>query len=81
MTYINLVTCYGRAGLIEGVKRIHRQMKSGEIGQSASLLNALVDAYRNLGKRDLADLVNQESWFDSYAQPEDETNVEDGSPS
>ncbi|KAF3777798.1 Pentatricopeptide repeat-containing protein [Nymphaea thermarum] len=81
MTYINLVTCYGRAGLIEGVKRIHRQMKSGEIGQSASLLNALVDAYRNLGKRDLADLVNQERWFDSYTQPEDETNVEIGSPS
>ncbi|CAN6457675.1 unnamed protein product [Victoria cruziana] len=81
MTYINLLTCYGRAGIIEGVKRIHRQMKSGEIEQSESLLNALTDAYKNLGKRDLADLVNQERWFESYGQSDDETNIENGPPS
>ncbi|KAL5864959.1 hypothetical protein ACOSQ3_002473 [Xanthoceras sorbifolium] len=60
VTSINLVGCYGKAGLVEGVKRIHSQLKHGEMEPSESLFKAVIDAYRNANRQDLADLASQE---------------------
>ena len=63
VTFINLVGCYGRAGMLEGVKRIHSRLKYGEIDPSESLFKAVIDAYRNANRHDLAELVTQEMKF------------------
>ncbi|WCJ30661.1 Pentatricopeptide repeat (PPR) superfamily protein [Euphorbia peplus] len=63
VTRINLVRCYGKAGMIEGVKRVYRLLKYGDIEPSDSLLQAVVDAYKNNDRNDLADMVNQELRF------------------
>ncbi|OVA13190.1 Pentatricopeptide repeat [Macleaya cordata] len=68
VTYINLVGCYGKAGMVEGVKRIHSQLKYGEIEPNESLFEAVIDAYRNVNRRDLAELVTQEMKFAFDAQ-------------
>lgn len=74
VTYINLVGCYGRAGMLEGVKRIHSRLKYGEIDPSESLFKEVVDAYRNANRQDLAELVTQEMRFafDTQSDPESE---------
>ncbi|KAG5233432.1 pentatricopeptide repeat-containing protein [Salix suchowensis] len=63
VTSINLVHCYGKAGMIEGVKRIYSQLKYGEIKPNDSLVKAVVDAYKNANRHDLAELVNQDIRF------------------
>ncbi|KAI3971961.1 hypothetical protein MKX01_030162 [Papaver californicum] len=63
VTYINLLCCYGKAGMVEGVKRIHSQLKYGEIEPNESLFEAVIDAYRNVKRNDLAELVRQEMKF------------------
>ncbi|KDP24178.1 hypothetical protein JCGZ_25835 [Jatropha curcas] len=63
VTYINLVRCYGKAGMVEGVKRIHGQLKYGEINPNDSLFKAVVDAYEDANRHDLAELFNQELKF------------------
>lgn len=73
VTYINLAACYGKAGMVEGLKRIYGLLKYGEIEPNESLYRALIDGYKDAGKDDLARLVDQEMRF--------ETNVEDYSGS
>lgn len=68
VTYIYLVGCYGKAGMLEGVKRIYSQMKFGEIELNESLFRAVIDAYRDAGKHDLAEMVNQEMRFSFQSQ-------------
>ncbi|XP_057955551.1 pentatricopeptide repeat-containing protein At1g73710 [Malania oleifera] len=63
VTLINLVHCYGKAGMIEGVKRVHSQLKYGDIEPNESLFKAVMDAYRNANRHELAELVNHEMRF------------------
>ncbi|GMG98610.1 hypothetical protein Nepgr_000450 [Nepenthes gracilis] len=60
VTYINLVNCYGKANMIEGVKRVYSMLKYGEIEPNESLFKAVIDAYKNANRHDLAGLVSQE---------------------
>ncbi|KAK9284325.1 hypothetical protein L1049_023496 [Liquidambar formosana] len=78
VTYINLVGCYGKAGLVEGVKRIYSLLKYGEIEPNESLFKAVMDAYRSANRHDLAELVNQEMRFafDTQQYPDSETEDE-----
>ncbi|WMV39184.1 hypothetical protein MTR67_032569 [Solanum verrucosum] len=64
VTFINLVGCYGKAGMVEGIKRIYGQLKYGHIEPNESLYNAIIDAYSDAGRYDLADLVSQEMELD-----------------
>ena len=75
VTYINLVVCYGKAGMVEGVKRIYSQLKFGEIEPNESLFKAIIDAYKNANRNDLAKLVTQEMRFafDSQLPSDSET--------
>ncbi|XP_042049695.1 pentatricopeptide repeat-containing protein At1g73710-like isoform X1 [Salvia splendens] len=71
VTLINLVHCYGRAGMVEGVKRVHSQLKHGEVAPSEALVKAVVEAYKNTKRPDLAELITQEmklvSEFEQFA--------------
>lgn len=82
VTLVILVNCYGKAGMIEGVKRIHSQLKYGEIAPSESLFEAVIDAYKNANRPDLAELARQEMKFaseqqftDSETENHDETEI------
>ncbi|KAK6142527.1 hypothetical protein DH2020_022875 [Rehmannia glutinosa] len=83
VTLINLVNCYGKAGMVEGVKRIHSQLKYGEIEPNESLYKAVIDAYKNANRHDLAELVSQEMKFvfdvqqftDSEPEDSDDTSL------
>ncbi|CAK7349894.1 unnamed protein product [Dovyalis caffra] len=77
VTYINLVHCYGKAGMVQGVKRIYNQLKYGEIKPNDSLVKAIVDAYKSANRHDLAELVNQDIrfGFDSQQYSDSETEV------
>ncbi|TKY49326.1 Pentatricopeptide repeat-containing protein [Spatholobus suberectus] len=83
VTYIYLVGCYGKAGMVEGVKRIYSQLEYGEIESSESLFKAIIDAYKICNRKDLAELVSQEMKFTSnseeYSEIESETEYENGS--
>ncbi|KAL2469180.1 Pentatricopeptide repeat-containing protein [Forsythia ovata] len=68
VTFIYLVGCYGKAGMVEGVKRIHSQLKYGAIEPNESLYKAVVDAYKIANRHDLAELVRQEMRFASDEQ-------------
>ncbi|XWS68598.1 hypothetical protein CRYUN_Cryun04dG0104200 [Craigia yunnanensis] len=76
VTNINLVGCYGKAGMFEGVKRIYSQLKYGEIELNESLFKAVIDAYRVANKQDLAELVNQEMKFAFEGQDYSDSEVE-----
>lgn len=80
VTYINLVGCYGKAGMVGGVKRIYSQLKYDEIEPNESLFKAVIGAYRSANRNDLAELVNQEMKFAMEPQQcsESETEAEDG---
>ncbi|KAJ0110416.1 hypothetical protein Patl1_02190 [Pistacia atlantica] len=60
VTCINLVGCYGTAGLVEGVKRIHSQLKYGEMEPNESLFKAVIDAYKHANRQDLAAQASKE---------------------
>ncbi|KAL7002978.1 hypothetical protein U1Q18_004138 [Sarracenia purpurea var. burkii] len=77
VTYINLVVCYGKAGMVEGVKRIYSQLKYGKIEPNESLFKAVIDAYRNANRRDLAELVSQEMRFAFEPQQYSESELEE----
>ncbi|KAA3463658.1 pentatricopeptide repeat-containing protein [Gossypium australe] len=81
ITYINLVSCYGKAGMLEGVKRIYSQLKYGEIEPNESLFKAVMDAYKDANKPDLAELVNQEMKFAFEGLDYSESEVEGESES
>lgn len=79
VTYINLVACYGKAGMVEGVKRIYGQLKFGEIEPRESLFKAIIDAYKNANRDDLAKLVTQEMRFALESQLASDSVTEDES--
>ncbi|RYR69171.1 hypothetical protein Ahy_A03g015706 isoform B [Arachis hypogaea] len=60
VTQINMVGCYGKAGMVEGVKRIFTQLRGGEIKPCKSLFKAIIDGYKVCNRKDLAELVSQE---------------------
>ncbi|XP_057442035.1 pentatricopeptide repeat-containing protein At1g73710 isoform X2 [Lotus japonicus] len=80
VTHINLVICYGKAGMVEGVKRVYSQLDYGEIEPNESLYKAMIDAYKTCNRKDLSELVSQEmkSTFNSeeYSETEDVTGSE-----
>lgn len=78
VTHINLVGCYGKAGMVEGVKRIYSQLKYEEIEPNPSLFRAVIDAYTNANRHDLAKLVKQDRKyaFDSEHYVDSETKDE-----
>ncbi|GAU36780.1 hypothetical protein TSUD_213470 [Trifolium subterraneum] len=51
VTHINMVDCYGKAGLVEGVKRIHHLLECGEIERSESLIWAIKYAYKHCNRQ------------------------------
>jgi pentatricopeptide repeat protein len=51
VTHIYLVTCYGKAGMVEGVKKIHRLLEYGEIERSETLIQAIKFAYKNCNRK------------------------------
>ncbi|XP_059660980.1 pentatricopeptide repeat-containing protein At1g73710 [Cornus florida] len=77
VTFINLVGCYGKAGMVEGVKRIYSQLKYGEIEPNESLFKAIIDAYKNNNRHDLAEMVNQEKRFAFDTQHYADSEIED----
>ncbi|XAR68037.1 hypothetical protein NMG60_11003028 [Bertholletia excelsa] len=79
VTYINLVRCYGEARMLEGVKRIYSQLKYGEIEPNESLFKAVIDAYKNANRHELADLVTQEMRFAFDKQQYSDSELEDES--
>ncbi|EPS73099.1 hypothetical protein M569_01654 [Genlisea aurea] len=60
VTSISLVRCYGRAGIVEGVRRIHGRVKGGEIERDGGLCRAIVEAYRDANRHELAELARHE---------------------
>nr|XP_027127413.1 pentatricopeptide repeat-containing protein At1g73710-like [Coffea arabica] len=77
VTLIHLVSCYGKTGMVEGIKRIHSQLKYGDIEPSESLYEAIISAYRNTNRNDLAELVNQEIKFAFDVKPCFDSATED----
>ncbi|XP_042403667.1 pentatricopeptide repeat-containing protein At1g73710-like [Zingiber officinale] len=77
VTYVYLTICYGKARMVEGLRRIYGLLKYGEIEPSESLFKALMDAYENSGKHDLAELVEQEMKFRIHSPIGDESETED----
>ncbi|PKA63720.1 Pentatricopeptide repeat-containing protein [Apostasia shenzhenica] len=65
VTYVNLASCYGKARMIEGLKRIYSLLKYEEIEPSESLYRALIHAYKEAGRGDLAQLVDQDMRFNA----------------
>ncbi|KAI0507508.1 hypothetical protein KFK09_013633 [Dendrobium nobile] len=63
VTYVHLAGCYGKAGMIEGLNRIYGLLKYGKIDPAESLYKALICAYEEAGRDDLAALVDQEMRF------------------
>ncbi|XP_050205838.1 pentatricopeptide repeat-containing protein At1g73710 [Mercurialis annua] len=63
VTSVNLVHCYGKAGMIEGVKRIYNQLKYEKVKPSDSVFMAVADAFESSNRHDLAVLVVQELKF------------------
>ncbi|KAL9243836.1 hypothetical protein vseg_017677 [Gypsophila vaccaria] len=76
VTYIHLVECYGKASMVEGVKRVYGQLKSQEIETNDSLYNAIINAYVDANRPDLAEMVSQEMSFGSDVNQYSETEIE-----
>ncbi|CAN7054354.1 hypothetical protein IGI04_028780 [Brassica rapa subsp. trilocularis] len=89
VTQAYLVGVYGRAGMVEGVKRVHGWITFGELEANQSLFRAVREAYVSANRRDLADVVKkemsiafedgQEEEFSSISGEEDEQEEEDES--
>lgn len=76
VTYVYLAICYGKARMVEGLRRIDGLLRYGEIEHSESLFKALIDAYENSGKHDLAELVEQEMKFRIHSPNGDDSETE-----
>ncbi|KAF9609325.1 hypothetical protein IFM89_015580 [Coptis chinensis] len=79
VTYIYLVGCYGKAGMVGGIKRIYSKLTYEEIEPNESLFTAIINAYKDANRNDLAELVSQEMRFaiDTRDLPESETEEDD----
>uniref|UniRef100_A0A1J3GIY7 Pentatricopeptide repeat-containing protein n=1 Tax=Noccaea caerulescens TaxID=107243 RepID=A0A1J3GIY7_NOCCA len=60
VTQAYLVGVYGKAGMVEGVKRVHGRITFGELEANQSLFRAVRDAYVSANRQDLADVVKKE---------------------
>ncbi|CAH2067121.1 unnamed protein product [Thlaspi arvense] len=60
VTQAYLVGVYGKAGMVEGVKRVHSRITFGELKPNQSLFRAVRDAYVSANRQDLADVVKKE---------------------
>lgn len=60
VTQVYLVGVYGKAGMVEGVKRVHSWITFGEIEANQSLFRAVREAYVSANRQDLADVVKKE---------------------
>lgn len=60
VTQAYLVGIYGKAGMVEGVKRVHSRLTFGELEPNQSLFKAVRDAYVSANRQDLADVVKKE---------------------
>ncbi|GER27448.1 pentatricopeptide repeat-containing protein [Striga asiatica] len=60
LTLISLVGCYGKGGMVEGIERVQSRLRYGVVEPSESLYKAVVDAYMNANRQDLAKLASQE---------------------
>ena len=89
VTQAYLVGVYGRAGMVEGVKRVHGWITFGELEANQSLFRAVREAYVSANRRDLADVVKkemsiafedgQEEEFSSISGEEEEEDDDDES--
>ncbi|XP_009106029.1 pentatricopeptide repeat-containing protein At1g73710 [Brassica rapa] len=89
VTQAYLVGVYGKAGMVEGVKRVHGWITFGELEANQSLFRAVRDAYVSANRRDLADVVKkemsiafedgQEEEFSSISGEEEEEDDDDES--
>lgn len=77
VTFIHLVKCYGRAGMVEGIKRIYGQLRYEIVEPNESLYRAVIDAYEIANRHDLAELVSQEMRFTFEAQEASDPEIED----
>ncbi|KAL3509455.1 hypothetical protein ACH5RR_028856 [Cinchona calisaya] len=77
VTLIHLVSCYGKMGMVEGIKRTYSQLKYGDIEPNESLYEAIINAYRIANRKDLAELVNQEMRFAFDVQLCSDSETED----
>ncbi|KAG2321862.1 hypothetical protein Bca52824_015075 [Brassica carinata] len=60
VTQAYLVGVYGKAGMVEGVKRVHSWITFGELEANQSLFRAVRDAYVSANRQDLANVVKKE---------------------
>ncbi|CAH8359357.1 unnamed protein product [Eruca vesicaria subsp. sativa] len=60
VTQAYLVGVYGKAGMVEGVKRVHSWITFGELEPNQSLFRAVRDAYVSANRQDLANVVKKE---------------------
>ncbi|CAD5163492.1 unnamed protein product [Musa acuminata subsp. malaccensis] len=77
VTYIYLAICYGKARMVEGLRRIYGLLKYQELEPNESLYKALIDAYKIAGRHDLAELVEQEMRFSVDRPTDDDSEAED----
>ena len=63
VTCMGLARCYGKAGYVEGVNRIYGMVKCGEMEASESLVEAVMAAYVDVGRGDLAEVAGREMRF------------------
>ncbi|EHA8587389.1 putative Pentatricopeptide repeat-containing protein [Cocos nucifera] len=75
VTYIFLAGCYGKAGMVEGLRHIYGLLKYGEIEPNASLWKTLIDVYEDAGKHDLAKMVDQEMRFSIHTEQDESENA------
>ncbi|KAM1512281.1 hypothetical protein PS1_024327 [Malus domestica] len=79
VTYINLVRCYAKTGMVKGVKRIYSRLKYGEIEPNHSLYKVVMDAYTDANRHDLAKLVSQEMRYEFYSEQKTSSETKDKS--
>ncbi|KFK41798.1 hypothetical protein AALP_AA2G173500 [Arabis alpina] len=60
VTQAYLIGVYGKAGMVEGVKRVHSRLTFGDLEPKPTLFKALRDAYVSANRQDLANVVKKE---------------------
>ncbi|GJW16736.1 pentatricopeptide repeat-containing protein [Tanacetum coccineum] len=79
ITYIYLVGCYAKAGMLEGVKRVYSRLKYGDIDPNESLYRAVIEAYKIVNRKDLAELVTQEMNLAFNSEPLPDSEISEAS--
>ncbi|KAK7246058.1 hypothetical protein RIF29_40916 [Crotalaria pallida] len=76
VTQINMVFCYGKAGMVEGVKRMFSELQYGDMEPSKSMFKAIIDAFKTCNRKDLYELAIQEMNFTFNSEEKSEAEVE-----